>query len=189
MKCPSCGTENPPGAWACGQCGAQFQVAAPPSAMPPLPTQPVAPPGVAMRQSSGYRPATAEFAGFWVRFLAILVDGLLLGLVLGPLQAGAALSKSTPFIVASAILAFIIVYGYFIIMTWRFQATVGKMVLGIKVFNTDGTAPGFGTAFVREISMILSALCCYIGFIWAGFDAEKQAWHDKIAKTYVIYTR
>jgi len=71
----------------------------------------------------------------------------------------------------------------------QFQATVGKMTLGIKVFNADGTAPGFGTALVREISKILSALCCYIGFIWAGFDADKQAWHDKIAKTYVVYTR
>jgi uncharacterized RDD family membrane protein YckC len=184
MQCPNCGAENPPGAYACVECGAQFQA---PEAMPAAQTG--EPPGVAMRQSSGYQPATAEAAGFWVRFLAILVDGLVLGIVLGPLEGAAVASNSVSFITAGSILAVLIVYTYNILMVWRFQATVGKMALGIKVFNTDGTAPGFGTAFVREISKILSALCCYIGFIWAGFDADKQAWHDKIAKTYVLYTR
>ena len=187
MKCPSCGTENPPGAWVCGQCGAQFQATQPLQEVPE--SQPVAPGGVEVRRSSGYRPDTADFAGFWVRFLAVLVDGLLLGLFLGPLQAGAAVSRSVPFIAASSVLAVIIVYGYNVVMVWKFQATVGKMTLGIKVFNTDGTAPGLGTAFVREISKVLSALCCYIGFIWAGIDADQPAWHVKLAKTYVVHTR
>jgi uncharacterized RDD family membrane protein YckC len=152
-------------------------------------TQQVAPPGVAVRQSSGYQPATAEFAGFWIRFLAVIIDGLVLGVVLGPLEGAAVASNSVSFVTISSILAVLIVYTYNILMVWRFQATLGKMAMGIKVFNTDGTAPGFGTAFVREISKIPSALCCYLGFIWAGFDADKQAWHDKIAKTYVVFTR
>ena len=80
-----------------------------------------------------------------------------------------------------------IVYVYNIIMIWKFQATLGKMVMGLKVYEMDGTPPDLGTAAVREISKILSAIVCYLGFIWVGFDADKQAWHDKIAKTYVVY--
>jgi uncharacterized RDD family membrane protein YckC len=73
-----------------------------------------------------------------------------------------------------------------IVLTGRFQATLGKMCLGLKVTGTDMRPRSYATAATREISKIVSAIPCMLGFIWAGFDPRKQAWHDKIAKTYVI---
>ena len=185
MKCPSCEAENPEDAWICGQCGEQLPEASPSPDLPPI--QPVAPPGVEVLPSNGYQAAAVHFGGFWVRFLAIIVDGLVLGVVIGPLEGGAAASGSIAFITTASVLSVLIVYLYSIIMIWKFQATLGKMVMGLKVYEMDGTPPDLGTAAVREISKILSAIVCYLGFIWVGFDADKQAWHDKIAKTYVVY--
>ena len=185
MKCPSCEAENPEDAWICGQCGEQLPEASPSPDLPPI--QLVAPPGVEVLPSHGYQAAAVHFGGFWVRFLAVIVDGLVLGVVIGPLEGGAAASGSIAFITTASVLSVLIVYLYSIIMIWKFQATLGKMVMGLKVYEMDGTPPDLGTAAVREISKILSAIVCYLGFIWVGFDADKQAWHDKIAKTYVVY--
>jgi uncharacterized RDD family membrane protein YckC len=83
-----------------------------------------------------------------------------------------------------------IMWSYFVIMTGRYQATLGKMLLDLKVVGSDLGPVSYGTAALREIvGKILSALVCSLGYIWAGFDARKQAWHDKIANTYVIYAK
>jgi uncharacterized RDD family membrane protein YckC len=44
-------------------------------------------------------------------------------------------------------------------------------------------------ALRQIIGQWVAAIFCYIGFIWALFDANKQGWHDKIAKTLVVRTR
>jgi uncharacterized RDD family membrane protein YckC len=69
---------------------------------------------------------------------------------------------------------------------YRDQA-VGKMALGIKVINAEGAMPILQQSIIREApGKILSSFLLVLGYIWAGFDPEKQAWHDEIARTHVV---
>lgn len=78
---------------------------------------------------------------------------------------------------------------------WRIQCTLlahmakrrGKKALGIKVVRENGGKVNFHDAVIREIlGKFLSGIIFGLGFIWILFDAKKQGWHDKIAKTVVI---
>jgi hypothetical protein len=60
------------------------------------------------------------------------------------------------------------------------------MALGIKVISSDGSPVSWGQAVLRYIGYIISGLVFALGFIWIAFDAQRQGWHDKIAKTYVV---
>lgn len=73
---------------------------------------------------------------------------------------------------------------YFI---WRSGSTPGKKIFKLKVVNSDYQKVSFTKALIREsIGKIASALIFSLGFFWAIIDKNKQAWHDKIAKTYVV---
>ncbi|RLD22428.1 MAG: RDD family protein, partial [Bacteroidetes bacterium] len=69
----------------------------------------------------------------------------------------------------------------------KYQATLGKMAIGVIVIDENGNRISFGRGAGRLLSKILSAMILYIGFIMAGFDSRKQALHDKIASTFVVY--
>jgi uncharacterized RDD family membrane protein YckC len=105
--------------------------------------------------------------------------------------AGISLSESNPNAVAVLnlmfqCLAFLISAGYFIGFWATTGQTPGKMALGIKVIGEDGSPVSWGKALLRYLGYILNSLAFSIGFIWAAFDAKRQGWHDKIAKTYVV---
>ncbi|GAB4437066.1 MAG: RDD family protein [bacterium] len=83
----------------------------------------------------------------------------------------------------------LVMFFYFTYSTHRTGMTIGKKVLGIKVVNEYGQNPEISEAIKREVfGKMLSGLFMGLGFIWALFDKKNQALHDKIAKTYVIYT-
>ena len=113
-------------------------------------------------------------AGFWKRFLAALLDHLLLiGVVIALPLIGAALYL--PIMVA-----------YFVGMwTWK-GTTVGSLLLGLKLIRTDGSPVTFSVAFVRSLLSFFSFAVGCLGFLWAAWDTEKQTWHDKIAGTVVV---
>lgn len=70
---------------------------------------------------------------------------------------------------------------------WSRGQTLGKLVLGMRVYKTGGEPAGFGTMLVREtVGKFLSSLVFYLGFLWIIFDREHQGWHDKIAGTLVL---
>ena len=75
-------------------------------------------------------------------------------------------------------------YWYF--WTRRDGQTPGKFALGIRVIKSDGTELSDTDAVIRAIGYHVSGLLCGLGFIWAIFDKNKQAWHDKLARTYVV---
>ena len=150
-----------------------------------------------------------EYAGFWRRFLALLIDSLVLSIglstvffVLGifmvlTLGVGAIGSDETVTDIAVVInimlsfigfiIAFIVQWLYFAIMeSSSKQATLGKMAIGIKVTDLDGNRISFGRATGRYFAKILSAMIFYIGFFMAGWTKEKQALHDMIAGTLVV---
>lgn len=128
---------------------------------------------------------TMTKVGFWVRFFAIFIDGLGVGIVSniisGATGAGAMSTSSSSINTLLGILYFC----YF----WSAQGggqTLGMRVLNIKVVRTDGSALTILQAFIRYIGLFVSIACLFIGVIWAAFDANKQGWHDKIASTYVV---
>jgi uncharacterized RDD family membrane protein YckC len=111
--------------------------------------------------------AAPRFAGFWIRFVAYIIDAIISG-------------------VLSVVLIGIIYLP--VMWAWKGQ-TVGMMILNMKVVRAaDGGPISAGTAIIRWLGMIVSAIPFCLGFIWIAFDARKQGWHDKIAGTVIIHT-
>ena len=150
--------------------------------------------GVQM-SSVGAMPTTqVKYAGFWIRFVAIMVDGLVLDLPIGLAQfalrsafPSVALSQWTAFIVGY--LAYLsITWIYFTWMTYAVGATLGKMLVGIRVKSDDFQRLSFGRVLLREtVGKFVSGIILCIGYIIAGVTQRKQALHDKFAHSVVVY--
>ncbi len=138
-----------------------------------------------------------EYATFWTRFAAKILDGIILwivntaiGFAIGLGFAGAVGSRESEAmlllqVVASLVgMAFSLLYGVFFL--GRYGATPGKMACRIKVVTAEGEPISYGRAAGRCLSEILSGVICYIGYIMAGFDEERRALHDRICNTRVI---
>jgi uncharacterized RDD family membrane protein YckC len=126
-----------------------------------------------------------QYAGFWLRFLALVIDflifvlaGVILGFFVGKI-AGSAKILDIPFFIAS--------WLYYALMeSSSRQATIGKIVLGISVTNLSGNRISFGRATGRYFAKIISGITLSIGYIMAAFTAKRQTLHDIIASTVVI---
>lgn len=84
------------------------------------------------------------------------------------------------------ILLFFLASTYFIFLHYYSGTTLGKMVFGIKIISSDGGDIGLWESFMRWVGYYISAAFLFAGFIWSIFDRDSQAWHDKIAGTYVV---
>lgn len=143
-------------------------------------------------------PGTLGYAGFWVRFAAILLDGLILSgvKVMITLASGVSVGRgfgieSGAFGAREIILAIIqlgIGVGYEVFMIGRYGGTLGKMALHLRVVTPNGGPVSYARALGRYFAKILSSLICLIGFIMAAFDSEKRTLHDRICDTRVIRT-
>ncbi len=128
-----------------------------------------------------------EYAGFWRRFAALLVDGLVIGVPMGLVFAFVLdLEPGTDELLAELLITVIALVYFAALESSPRQATIGKMALGIYVTNERGERISFLRALGRNLAKYLSSLILYIGFIMAAFTARKQALHDKIAKTLVL---
>jgi uncharacterized RDD family membrane protein YckC len=79
----------------------------------------------------------------------------------------------------------IMAYRGFMVQKWG--QTVGKMAMGIKVVNPDGSAVTAGQAWMRAfIELLVGMFCCNVGYLVAFFNKDKCAVHDMAAKTRVI---
>jgi uncharacterized RDD family membrane protein YckC len=143
-----------------------------------------------------------NYAGFWIRFGAKLIDGLILGVVIGlpvlafvllTMRKGGGASQITSammgFQLGLQLMANLLTIAYYTFMQGKYGATLGKMACGLKVVRSDGSSLTYGRAFGRALAEILSGLICYIGYIIAAFDGQKRALHDHIADTRVIRIR
>ena len=129
--------------------------------------------------------ATTTKAGWWTRFLAILIDAIGVGIVAGiiaSLLGGD--PQSTQYQGLSTLLQ-AVYFTYFWSAAGKGQ-TLGSRALNIRVVKTDGSYLDYVGAFLRYIGFVISCAVFLIGVIWAAFDAQKQGWHDKIAGTYVV---
>lgn len=69
--------------------------------------------------------------------------------------------------------------------TWK-RTTLGGIILQLRIIRTDGERLRFVDALVRGLSSIFSAIVVGLGFLWILKDPDRQAWHDRIAGTYVV---
>lgn len=120
--------------------------------------------------------SSPEYAGFWQRAAALLIDALIVFVVATPLLV-LGLGPGVPAVLA------VVVVGL-----WRYcGATPGKIALGLKIVDAaSGEPPGLGRLALRFLGYFVSAFPLVLGFLWAAFDRRKQGWHDKIARTIVI---
>jgi uncharacterized RDD family membrane protein YckC len=150
-----------------------------------------------------YNPAGAVvvYAGFWWRFLAYMIDYLILlvpNLIVRTALFSVAhvnvlpVARRSPFfmlqLTSAAGLAEQAVYWlyYALMESSQTQATIGKMICGLQVIDERGARIGFGRATGRYFGKILSGMILAIGYIMAGFTQRKQALHDIMAGTLVI---
>lgn len=84
------------------------------------------------------------------------------------------------------VLLFFLASTYFIFLHYFTGRTIGKMVMGIKLISSGGRDIGLWESFMRWVGYYISAVFLFAGFVWSIFDPESQAWHDKIAGTYVV---
>ena len=119
-------------------------------------------------------PITAAMprAGFWIRMVALLIDVLLIGVLLGILH--------------EHHLHLLVLAAYGAVM-WKLRgSTIGGIVFDLRVVRLDGREIDWETAIVRALGCFLSLAVAGLGFIWIAFDGSHQAWHDKIAGTVVV---
>jgi uncharacterized RDD family membrane protein YckC len=146
-----------------------------------------------------------QYAGFWLRFLAYLIDSLVLSVpavffvflmfagMAGSLSQIERRNEVVP--VLGSILFFILFYVLLFAGIWLYyaimessswQATLGKKALNLQVTDLEGRRISFGRATGRFFGKIISGMILNIGYIMAGFTEKKQALHDMIAGCLVI---
>lgn len=76
--------------------------------------------------------------------------------------------------------------AYFVWMNGTYGATIGKMVMKLKITREDGSKIFYSDALLREIASYLSTVVLFLGYLNVIWDSKKQGWHDKIAHTIVV---
>ena len=116
---------------------------------------------------------SGEAAGFWRRFAAAFIDGVLLGIVSGILRAFLGTDGGTG-------LGTVASFVYFTYFHGRTGQTPGDAALGIRVVDIEtGEVIGYGRAFGRSLVSIVSAIVLLLGYLWMIWDKRRQTWHDK----------
>lgn len=133
-----------------------------------------------------------EYAGFWIRVAAYIIDYIILSVFYWILTAifiaDFATSGSVSLLIGLYGMIFVVNILYYTLMeSSERQATLGKMAVGIKVGNANGERISFGNALGRLLAKIISGIILCIGYMMVGWDDKKQGLHDKIADTYVFY--
>lgn len=181
MYCTSCGWKNDDRARFCQRCGAALQAI---SQEPDF-------------QQSIATTASVQYAGFWRRFGAALIDGIVINIVsiaiyYASVLIGRSMAEDEYWGWA---IGFWVAWILMLVLSWIYyaamessskQATLGKMALGIVVTELEGRRISFGKATGRYFGKIASAIILYIGFIMIGFTEKKQGLHDMMAGCLVV---
>jgi uncharacterized RDD family membrane protein YckC len=199
MFCSKCGANVSEGSTFCNACGAPVTGVGIPR-----------PAGAPVSAPVGYAavPGAPRFvyAGFWLRFVAIIIDAIVLGFAgavltlpfgagfgLHGLLRGRAFGSPEDLVGATGLLFKVIIirailhWLYFALLEsseWR--GTLGKKALGLEVTDLNGNRIDFARASGRFFAKILSTLILFIGYIMAGITEKKQALHDILAGCLVI---
>jgi uncharacterized RDD family membrane protein YckC len=218
MYCSKCGTQLPDGTAFCGACG-QPAGGVPHTAVTPsvaIAGGNAVPAYAGAGSVTPYAPSVvpavllSPYAGFWLRFLAYLIDSVLAGIVFGifallvvaimgvgyfrAMFEGLNGEDSTipvafiSLILLASALSIVITWVYYAWMeSSQYQGTLGKMALGLIVTDLQGRPISFARASGRFFAKIITGMIPLgIGYIMAGFTEKKQALHDMIAGCLVL---
>lgn len=212
MFCPRCGKPVPEGAAFCPACGASVTTwagAAPAAAAlgpegdpPPGAGTATAPPIPMPPTTSAGTADVIRYGGFWRRVVAFIIDGLLIGAVMMPFGLGLTLAhmgammngEVTPDMLTSLMMTTIFAWCIRMVVSWayaagfessRWQATPGKMLLGLKVTDLEGRRITFLRATGRVAGKWVSGLLLGMGYVLVAFTDRKQGLHDLMARTLV----
>jgi pSer/pThr/pTyr-binding forkhead associated (FHA) protein/uncharacterized RDD family membrane protein YckC len=142
-------------------------------------------------QDSGRGTTRLEYAGFWLRLAAYLIDSAIVGAAIWLLSlvlldwALSTMNTSIYLLTSLTILVVGLLY-YPLMECSEKQGTLGKILLGIQVVDLEGRRISFGRALGRYFGKIISGAILYIGYIMAGFTEKKQGLHDMMAGTLVV---
>jgi uncharacterized RDD family membrane protein YckC len=179
MYCKKCGAQQPEGARYCGNCGYNLF-------------------DDGNTQSGAAASLYLDYAGFWRRFGAYIIDGIILNVLSLGISVVTSLGASAADIDLYAYIfstGFLMYFGISIaanVLYWGLfessplQATPGKLALGIKVTDMEGNRVSFGRAVGRYFGKILSGLILCIGYLMIAFTQKKQGLHDIMAGTLVV---
>ncbi len=141
------------------------------------------------RTITRYNPMV-ETAGFWRRWIAYSLDMWIIGLFL---RAGFyIIEAANPGSISGGSLTFVILGGAVLYYVWPYSSggqTLGKKLLGIRVISIDGSPLNWRKGLLRTLGCGISDISFLLGYLWAIWDPDKQAWHDKIAGTTVVLKR
>lgn len=134
-----------------------------------------------------------KYASFKDRLIAFCIDVLisyLLSLLLEQIWMGS--SRWFSIVADENIISYVIdlICGpvYFILMFYYFEATIGSMIMKIRLVSESGTkAFLWQIAFRETIGKLISGIILGYGYFWIIADKRNQGFHDKMAKTIVIY--
>jgi len=202
--CEDCGTKVPTGTQACPSCGLSFvaqgeweeRVDQGVGEAFPLPPEEARTGKAEVVRERGRRQTVP--AGFWLRAVAVFLDGILmnvlsyglmaaLGIAMGVVGGLDAEDPPLAFLLLAMVISIGIPMAYFVFMeSSSLQATLGKKLVGLKVTDLAGNRIGVGRATGRFLGKFVSLMTLYIGFMMAGWTKNKQALHDMMAGTLVV---
>ena len=139
-----------------------------------------------------YIESDVEYAGFWLRVGASLIDTILMMVIVVPvlsmIYGKGYWASEAVFLGAWDLLFNYIFPAIVVIVFWIVKsATPGKILLDISIVDAKtGGKPSNGQLIGRYFAYYISVLPLMLGFIWVGFDKRKQGWHDKLAGTLVV---
>jgi uncharacterized RDD family membrane protein YckC len=146
-----------------------------------------------------------KHAGFWKRFLAYNTDALIIVIAsitisflfgqnpFGGIHANSyedlvSYNQSASGYYTLAVFLFWFLY-YCLFLVYGKGQTLGRKLMAIQVIRENKKPVGWADVVVRFFSSFISAFVFFLGYLWVAFDTNKQAWHDKIANTYVVETK
>ena len=190
--CNKCGTLNTVGAQFCSHCGASTSptpsVAPTAGSSPPNPGSPYSP--LATPYQAVAPVAGVGYGGFWIRVVAYIIDGIILGIVNAVIDAILQVNPQNPQSATYGValtLEILLSVAYFAGLWTYMGATLGQRIFKLRVVDANTGQPiSLGKALLRWVGLIISFLVCTIGVIWVAFDSRKQGWADKIAGTLVL---
>jgi uncharacterized RDD family membrane protein YckC len=209
--CNKCGAQNAEGAQFCNRCGAPTNPAPvtgsiPVSSSTEAGSYSVAsnPAPLSSSATAGPYPSTIPLAGihyggFWIRVVAVIIDAVLLRVVVAPIGiifgglGMAGMMTGLPHrglrLLGGGLTAILLIFGSWLYEAFMesssYQATLGKMIFGMKVTDLNGNRISFERATGRHFAKWLSGMILGIGYIMVAFTERKQGLHDLLAGTLV----
>jgi uncharacterized RDD family membrane protein YckC len=215
VTCSRCGAELPADSRFCPRCGAAVEI----PATPERPAAEAAAPEIREFEAPATLPATPapaeafaappaapplRYAGFWRRFWAVFIDGIVLNVAQLPitfivwmpyLRETAGDFPLEPDFTGAYLRSVLAGLFFGVLISWFYsaflessarQATLGKLAMGLRVTDLEGRRLGFGRASGRYFAHLISSLTLFVGYLVQPFTERRQALHDLVAGTLVV---